>query len=95
LALYTVKTDDVMCDMFVLLLYVRVLKIPKIYTGTILIKCFPYITPTSSIYRFHAILRKDGSGAGSCRISVVFGSSGFGFGVWFSPTVFRVQIPES
>jgi hypothetical protein len=52
LAHYTVKTDDVMCDMFVVLLYVRVLKIPTIYTGTILIKCFRYITPASSI--FHA-----------------------------------------
>ena len=37
---------------------------------------------------------KDGSGSVSGRISIGFESAGFGFGSWFSPTVFRVRIPE-
>ena len=37
---------------------------------------------------------KYGNGAVSDRISAGFGSAGFGFGSWFSPTVFRVRIPE-
>jgi len=39
-------------------------------------------------------LSKDGSGSVSGRISAGFGSAGFGFGSLFSPTVFRVRIPE-
>jgi hypothetical protein len=42
-----------------------------------------------------AVPNKDGSGSGSVRVSTYFGSTGFGFGAWFSPTDFRVWIPES
>ena len=33
-------------------------------------------------------------GSGSDQISSDFGSSGFGFRVWFSPMDFRARIPE-
>jgi hypothetical protein len=37
---------------------------------------------------------KDGNGAVSGQISAGFGSSGFGFGFDFSPTVFRFRAPK-
>jgi hypothetical protein len=37
---------------------------------------------------------EDGNGAVSGRISAGFGSSGFGFGLDFSPTVFGFEAPK-
>ena len=52
-------------------------------------------SPRSRAYSPRVRLRvKDDNGSGSNRISADFGFTGFGFGLWFSPTDFRVRIPK-